>query len=202
MKIRTLFTDLGGVLLTNGWDRNARHRAAQHFNLDIEDTDERHHLTFDTYEIGRLSLDEYLNRVVFNVPRSFSPDEFKRFMFAQSEPLDEMIAFVRALKAKHGIRLVAISNEGPELAQYRIDAFGLRDFIDAFFVSGFLHTRKPDVIIFQTALDAMQASVEESAYMDDRLLFVEVAATLGLQAFQHTKLDTTAEALGSLGLGL
>jgi putative hydrolase of the HAD superfamily len=113
-----------------------------------------------------------------------------------------MIDFVKALKDKHDLRLVAISNEGPELAQYRIDAFGLRDFIDAFYVSGFLHTRKPDVIIFQTALDSMQANVHESAYMDDRMLFVEVAATLGLNAFQHTSLGETTEALGRMGLAL
>lgn len=202
MKIKTLFTDLGGVLLTNGWDRNARHRAAAQFGLDVEDTDERHHLTFDTYEIGRLSLEDYLNRVVFNVRREFTLDNFRQFMFKQSQPLPEMIDFVKKLKAKHGLRVVAISNEGPELAQYRIDTFGLGDYIDAFFISGFLHERKPDITIFQTALDAMQAPVNESVYIDDRLLFVEVAGSLGLHAFHHTSVAETCEALAKLGLSV
>src|SRR6266516_2408383 len=84
--ITTLFLDIGGVLLTNGWGRNSRARAADKFGLDYGEMNERHHLTFDTYEEGKLSLDEYLNRVVFYEPRPFSQDEFKEFMFAQSRP--------------------------------------------------------------------------------------------------------------------
>ena len=84
--ITTLFLDIGGVLLTNGWDRNIRIRAAEKFGLDQDEMNERHHLTFDTYEEGKLSLDEYLHRVVFYQDRSFSPEEFKAFMYAQSQP--------------------------------------------------------------------------------------------------------------------
>ncbi len=198
--IKTLFTDLGGVLLTNGWGRDARARAAEKFGLDAEDCDERHHLTFDTYEIGKLSLEQYLNRVVFNVRRDFTMQEFQQFMFEQSKPFDDMIAMVKHLKERHGLRVVAISNEGAELAKYRIDTFKLGEFIDAFFISGFLNTRKPDESIFNTALKAMQATVEESAYMDDRLLFVEVASSLGLRAIHHTSIETTRKALSDLGL--
>lgn len=198
--IKTLFTDLGGVLLTNGWDRAGRARAADRFGLDAEDCDERHHLTFDTYEIGKLSLEQYLNRVVFNVRRDFTMDEFQQFMFSQSKPLDDMIDMVKHLKAKHDLRVVAISNEGAELAQHRIDTFKLGEFIDAFFISGFLNTRKPDESIFNTALEAMQAKVEESVYMDDRQLFVEVASSLGLKAVHHTDIETTRQALCDFGL--
>lgn len=189
--LQTLFTDLGGVLLTNGWDRAGRRAAAAHFDLDSEDLDERHHLTFDTYEIGRLSLDEYLNRTVFCQPRNFSREDFRSFMFSQSKPIPEMIELVKELKAKHGFRIVAISNEGRELAQHRIDAFQLRTFIDVFFVSGFLHMRKPDAGIFQFALDAVQTPRQRSIYMDDRMLFVEVATSLGLPAFQHQRVEST-----------
>jgi putative hydrolase of the HAD superfamily len=195
-----LFTDLGGVLLTNGWDRACRQRAAERFGLDPEDTDERHHLTFDTYEVGRLSLDEYLHRVVFNVPRPFSPEDFAQFMFSQSQPLQDMIDMVKRLKAKYDLEVYAISNEGAELAQYRIDSFDLPAFIDGFFVSGFLNTRKPDVSIFKTAFQATQAKVESAVYMDDRLLFVEVASSLGLHAVHHQNIDLTRSKLAALGL--
>lgn len=198
--ITTLFTDLGGVLLTNGWDRAGRARAAEKFGLDAEDCDERHHLTFDTYEIGRLSLEQYLNRVVFNVRRDFSMEEFQAFMFEQSQPMPEMMAFVRDLKRSNHLQVAAISNEGAELAQYRIDTFRLGEFIDAFFISGFLNTRKPDESIFHTALRAMQSTAERSVYMDDRLLFVEVASSLGLNAIHHTSLDETRRAMADLGL--
>src|SRR5438132_13509959 len=88
--ITTLFLDVGGVLLTNGWDRHARQRAAERFGIDQQEMDERHHLNFDTYEIGKQSLDVYLRRVVFYAPRKFTPDDFKQFMFAQSQPLPKM----------------------------------------------------------------------------------------------------------------
>jgi putative hydrolase of the HAD superfamily len=198
--ITTLFTDLGGVLLTNGWDRSARRCACEHFALDLEDVDERHHLTFDTYEIGRLSLDEYLNRTVFFEPRDFSREDFRAFMFAQSQPIQEMIGLVRELKSRHDLKVVAISNEGRELAQHRIDAFRLRDFVDSFFVSGFLHMRKPDSLIFEFALDAVQAPLQHAVYMDDRQLFVEVASGLGLQAFRHVDVATTRKTLAAFGL--
>src|SRR6476646_1557900 len=97
-KITTLFTDIGGVLLTNGWDRNARAEAANKFNLDIKEIEERHHLTFDTYEVGKLTLDEYLDRLVFYEERSFSPADFKAFMMSKSAPFPEMIQLIRDLK--------------------------------------------------------------------------------------------------------
>jgi putative hydrolase of the HAD superfamily len=61
----------------NGWDSGERKRAAELFHLDLAEVDKRHHLTFDTYEIGKLSLDDYLDRIVFYEPRTFSRDDFK-----------------------------------------------------------------------------------------------------------------------------
>lgn len=202
MKIRTLFTDFGGVLLTNGWGRDSRKAAAAHFELDYEEMDERHHLTFDTYEVGKLSLDEYLSRLVFFQPRSFSCDDFKQFMFSRSKPYPEMIDMIRKLKAAYGLQVVGISNEGRELAQYRVDAFNMREYIDAFVVSGFVYTRKPDASIFHLALDIAQAKLEESIYIDDRAMFVEVATSLGITGVHHTTYESTKEKLASLGLAL
>ena len=124
-EIKALFLDIGGVLLTNGWDHNIRARAADKFGLDHEEMNERHHLTFDTYEEGKLSLDEYLNRVVFYEKRSFSHEEFKTFMYAQSQPFPEMIGLMGRLKTEHGLRIAAVSNEGRELTTYRVQQFEL-----------------------------------------------------------------------------
>src|SRR5258706_16160149 len=121
--ITTLFLDIGGVLLTNGWDRGIRRLASEKFGLDYAEMDERHHLTFDTYEEGKLSLDEYLDRVVFYQDRSFSHDDFKAFMFAQSNPFPEMIELVRGLKHQYGLQVAAVSNEGRELTTYRVQQF-------------------------------------------------------------------------------
>src|SRR5512147_1739396 len=106
-QITTVFTDIGGVLLTNGWDHNSRKSAAEKFGLNYEEMSERHHLTFDTYEEGKLSLDDYLKRVVFYEDRSFSREDFKKFMYDQSQPYPEMIKLIRGLKTQYGLRVAA-----------------------------------------------------------------------------------------------
>jgi len=200
--IRTLFLDIGGVLLTNGWDRHARRRAAQRFDLEYEDMDERHHLTFNTYEEGKLSLDEYLQRVVFHKVRSFSQSEFRTFMFQQSDPYQENIDYFKQLKERHGLKVAAVSNEGLELTRHRIDSFHLGDLIDFFISSSFVHMRKPDEDIYHLALQTAHTQPRESAYVDDRKLFVEVASRLGLNGVWHENLAATREKMGKLGLDL
>jgi len=200
--ITTLFLDIGGVLLTNGWDHNIRARAADKFNLDHDEMNERHHLTFDTYEAGKLSLDEYLNRVVFYEKRLFSREEFKRFMYAQSQPFLDMIELVRGLKTRHQLQVAAVSNEGRELTVYRVEQFKLGTFIDFFVSSCFVHYRKPDEDIYRIALDIAQASPGQVAYIDDRAMFVEVAQGLGIHGILHKDYMTTREALEAIGLSL
>ena len=200
--ITTLFLDIGGVLLTNGWDNNIRKSAADKFSLDYEEMNERHHLTFDTYEEGKLSLDEYLNRVVFFQERSFSREEFKAFMYAQSQPFPEMIELIRGLKSQHGLEIAAVSNEGRELTMYRVQQFNLGSVIDFFISSCFVHYRKPDEDMYRIALDIAQVSPERVVYIDDRAMFVEVARGLGIEGIIHTGYDTTRTALEGLGLSL
>jgi len=201
-RITALFLDIGGVLLTNGWDREARQRAVEKFGLHDQEVDDRHHLTFDTYEAGKLSLDEYLRRVVFYQPRHFSMEEFKAFMFTQSQPLPGMMDFVRALKAQFHLKVVVVSNEGREVNLYRIRRFRLYEFVDAFISSSFVHRRKPDPDIYRIALDVSQVEAEQVAYIEDRVMFVEVARSLGLVGIHHTGTDSTRAALAQLGLSL
>jgi putative hydrolase of the HAD superfamily len=197
-----LFLDIGGVLLSNGWDRRMRKAAAEKFGLDSEEMDERHHLTFDTYEEGKLELAEYLRRVVFYTDRRFSPEEFKAFMFAQSQPKPEMIDLVRGLKRRYGLKVAAVSNEGRELTVHRVKKFSLGSFIDFFVSSCFVHVRKPDPDIYHIALDIAQVMPEKVIYIDDRAMFVDIAADLGIRGIHHRGYDATRAALGELGLSL
>jgi len=199
-KITTLFTDIGGVLLTNGWDRHARGEASVLFNLDSVDLEERHHLTFDTYEVGKLTLDEYLERIVFFKERTFSYDDFKTFMFKKSLPYPEMIDLICELKKKYNLKVAVISNEGRELNQYRINTFKLNEFVDFFVSSSFVHFRKPDADIFKVAIDISQSDVATSLYIDDRMLFVQVAEGLGLKGIYHTTYEDTKAQLAAYGL--
>jgi putative hydrolase of the HAD superfamily len=200
IRVKALFLDIGGVLLTNGWDRHMRRRAAEKFGLDHEDMDERHHLTFDTYEEGKLSLDEYLSRVVFHQDRPFSREDFKAFMFAQSQPFPEMIHLFKRLKIRYGLKLAAVSNEGRELTIHRIEKFKLGELIDFFISSCFVHYRKPDADLYRLAIDCSQIPANQSIYIDDRAMFVEVAMQLGLEGIHHKDYDSTRDALGERGL--
>lgn len=201
-QITTLFLDIGGVLLTNGWDHNSRKLAAETFGLDYEEMNARHHLTFDTYEEGKLSLDEYLKRVVFYKERWFSREEFRKFMYSQSKPHHDMIELFRGLKTKYGLRIAAVSNEGRELTMYRVQQFGLKSFVDFFVSSCFVHYRKPDEDIYRIALDISQAPPEKVIYIDDRGMFVEVAREVGLTGILHTGYEQTRTSLEGFSLTL
>jgi putative hydrolase of the HAD superfamily len=201
-EITTLFLDIGGVLLSNGWDRRMRKAAAEKFGLDPEEMDERHHLTFDTYEEGKLELEEYLRRVVFYTDRPFSPEKFKAFMFAQSQPRQEMVDLVRGIRRRYGLKVAAVSNEGRELTVYRVKKFSLGSFMDFFVSSCFVHVRKPDPDIYRIALDIAQVAPENVIYIDDRAMFVEIAADLGIRGIHHRGYDATRAALEELGLSL
>ncbi|HUX93457.1 MAG TPA: HAD-IA family hydrolase [Ignavibacteriaceae bacterium] len=201
-KITTLFLDVGGVLLTNGWDRKARYLAVKKFKLDLEEINERHHLTFDTYEAGKLNLNEYLDRVVFYEKRNFTKEDFENFMFTQSNALPKMIDFINSLKKKFNLKVTAVSNEGRELTEYRIKQFKLNEIFDSFVASSFVHFRKPDVDIYKIALDISQVMPQQVAYLDDRLMFVQVARSLGIKGIHHKSLSSTREQLAKLGLTL
>lgn len=198
--ITTLFLDIGSVLLTNGWDRNSRRLAAEKFGLDFAEMDERHHLTFDTYEEGKLSLNDYLKRVIFYEKRPFTLQTFKQFMFDQSQPLPDMLPFIASLKSRYHLRVAAVSNEGRELAEYRIRQFQLDELIDTFIVSSFVHIRKPDADIYHLALDVTQGQSDQVVYIDDRAMLVDVARGLGIHGIHHTSFASTQHALAQLGL--
>jgi putative hydrolase of the HAD superfamily len=202
LPITCLFVDIGGVLLTNGWDHQARKRAAEIFGLDLDEMEDRHHLTFDTYEEGKLTLDEYLSRIVFYRKRSFTRAQFRKFMFAQSKPFPEMIGLVRRLKSRHGLKIAVVSNEGRELNTHRIQTFKLGGFVDFFISSCFVHFRKPDVDIFRMALDIAQVPVSRVVYIDDRAMFVQIAKSLGIHGIHHTDYKSTRARLASFGLDI
>lgn len=200
--INTLFLDVGGVLLTNGWGRDARRRAAERFHLDPEAFEERHRRVYPALEIDDLSLDEYLRTTVFCEPRPFTPLEFREFLFTQSRAHPEMLELCREVKQAHRLKVVAVSNEGRELNEYRVQRFELASLMDCFISSSFVHLRKPDPAIFRMALDISQAQPDHVAYVDDRPEHVGAARNLGIHAIHHEDVASTRDALAALGLGL
>jgi putative hydrolase of the HAD superfamily len=200
MRITALLLDIGGVLLTNGWDHLARRRAAANFKLESAEMENRHSLVFETYEEGKLTFEEYLTRVVFYQKRPFTRAQFRSFMFAQSKPYPEMIDLVAQLKRRHGLKIAVVSNEARELNAHRIRKFRLDKIVDAFVSSCFVHIRKPDPEMFHLAMDIAQAPAQHAVYIDNTPMFVQIAEGLGIRSILHTDYKSTCLALASLGL--
>lgn len=200
--VTTLFLDIGGVLLSNGWGHESRKAAAEVFGLNYTDIQSRHNLVMVTYEEGKLTLSEYLNRVVFYQKRSFTSEQFREFMFARTTPNMEMIELIRQLKQTYQLKIAVVNNEARELNEYRIKKFQLNQFVDFFISSCFVHFRKPDADIFRIALDIAQVLPEHVVYIEDIQMFVEVASDLGIRGIQHKDYLTTSKTLASLGLNI
>jgi len=200
ISITTLFVDIGGVLLTDGWSHDFRKLAVREFNLDPEEMETRHSIVFETFEIGKLTLDEYLNLVVFYQRRSFTQAQFQEFMFARSEADPKMISLIRQLKTKYGLKIIVVSNESRELNAHRIQKFRLNEFVDSYISSCYVGLRKPDADIFRLALDVTQVPAEQVVYIENTQMFVTIAEGLSIRSIWHTDYQSTREKLASFGL--
>ncbi len=198
--VTTLFLDIGGVLLSNGWEHRSRALAAKKFGLDLEDLNARHLMVDSTYESGKITLEEYLSQVVFYRKRTFTRNQFREFMFAQSSAFPEMIALIRRLKTEYGLKIAAVNNEGRELNSFRIEKFKLDSVVDFFISSCFVHVRKPDADIFRLALDVSQTPAGQVVYIENTPMFVKIAEGLGIRSILHTDYGSTSAKLASLGL--
>jgi putative hydrolase of the HAD superfamily len=179
--VSLLLWDVGGVLLSNGWDHGARHAAAVRFGLDGEDLEHRHLQVDAAFETGRMSWEEYLTSTVFHVPRNFSREEFGRFVREQSTAKPANLALARELRRSGEFTMAALNNESRDLNEYRIETFGLRDVFHVFFSSCFTGLRKPDPAAYRYALQITQRSPDESVFLDDRPENVSAAAGLGIR---------------------
>jgi putative hydrolase of the HAD superfamily len=190
--VKIIFSDIGGVLLTNGWGHQSRQKAAEVFGFDYEEMNVLHEFIFNIYEMGKISLDAYLDTTLFHRPREFTREDVKAFMFAQSEELPGTLQWLIEWKrAQPDIKFIAINNEGKELNDYRIKKFKLHRCFDAFISSCEVGMRKPDPGIFSLAMGVAQASPEECLYIDDRLMIVEAAKGAGIRAIQHKTFEGT-----------
>jgi putative hydrolase of the HAD superfamily len=181
MPLTTIFFDIGGVLLTDGWGHQSRRAAAERFGLDWEEYAERHEKVAHQIETNRLTLAQYLERAVFYRPREFSREEFRDYIFAQSQPKDDSLQLLAELAAAGKFFLATINNEILELNLYRIEHFDLRRYFAVFFSSCFLGLRKPDEAIYRAALQMTHRRPEDSLFIDDREVNLECPRELGIR---------------------
>src|SRR5277367_1361562 len=200
--ITTLFWDIGGVVLTNGWDRHSRRQSAREFNLDWEEFQDRHDLAFPAFDAGHTTLHEYLDRTLFYRHREFTREQFIAFMFAESKEYPESRAMLRAAARSGKYFVGAINNEPLELNQYRIETFSLREDFQVFFSSCYLHSRKPEELIFKVALAVTQRPAAQCLFIDDRPLNLENPRRLGMHAIHFQNAEQLRSELQSYGIAV
>jgi len=200
--IRATFWDVGGVLLTNAWDHTQRAAALEHFHVEQEEFHGRHEMVVSSFERGKITLDEYLDRTVFYRPRSFTRDAFRDYMFSLSQPLPGSLEFVQALSDSGKYFMGTINNESRELNNYRIEQYGLRKIFRLFVSSCFVGLRKPERDIYRLALETTQIQAEECCFVDDRALNLECAAKLGMQTVLMQNVGQLRGDLAKLGVSL
>ncbi len=199
-KISAVFCDVGGVLLTNGWDHAQRSRLVEQFGLDGADFDARNQMVSAAFDAGQLDIDQYLDRTIFYRPQSFRKQEVRDFMYAQSEALPDSIALIGRLAQAGKVFLATLNNESRELNLHRIEKFGLRNYFSAFFSSCYLGVSKPHPQIYRMALDISQRQPEECVFIDDRSLNLECARRLGLHTIQFLNAGQMESDLRTLGV--
>ncbi|MFZ0540030.1 MAG: HAD family phosphatase [Candidatus Sulfotelmatobacter sp.] len=198
--IHAIFWDVGGVLLTNAWDHTERTAALEHFHLDEAEFHSRHEMLVSSFERGKITLDEYLDRTVFYRDRPFTRSEFRDYMFSLSKPMPEVLAFARTLADSGKYFMGTINNESRELNLYRIEKYSLREIFRLFVSSCFVGLRKPESGIYRLAIEITQFNPEECCFIDDRALNLECAAKLGMHTIQMQTPEQLRADLVKLGV--
>jgi putative hydrolase of the HAD superfamily len=198
--ISTIFWDVGGVLLTNAWDRVERARALEKFGLDEVEFHDRHEMVVSSLERGKISFDEYLDRTIFYRPRAFTRQDFRQYIFSLSQPIQEVLEFAKALGKSRKYLMGTINNESMELNLYRIQTFGLRDIFTLFISSCFVGLRKPEQGIYKLALEITQKPPQECCFIDDRALNLECAQLLGMHTIEMQNPKQLKQELARLGI--
>ena len=196
---RVLFFDLGGVILTNGWDRTCRRQVVGHFDLDWDEFADRHDFLAHDFETGRIDMTTYLERTVFYRARNFTSTEFTDAMKAASAVLPGALELLARL-ADTDIHLATLNNESRELNDYRIRTFGLNDYFSVFLSSCYLGVKKPEREIYRMALEVTQSEPADCLFIDDRMLNIECAADVGLPGLHVTDVAQLEEDLVRLGI--
>ena len=199
-ELSTLFFDIGGVLATNGWDRNSRRHCVESFGLDYEEFRDRHEFVADAFETGRLTIDEYLKRTVFYRERDFTAKAFQQGMEAESQPYADSLRVVAELAGTGKYFLATLNNESRELNETRIEKFQLEQYFQLFLSSGFLGVKKPDQAIYRMALQLTQRRPEECVFVDDRDLNLECAVTEGMHTILYQNAGQLRKELIALGI--
>ena len=202
-RISALFWDVGGVLLSNAWDHEQRQQTLKQFGLNDEDEAEfesRHEMLVSSFERGKISLQDYLERTIFYRPRPFTLEAFTQHMFSLSQPYPDTLRLAKELARSGKYLMSTLNNESKELNLFRIQTFGLREIFSLFVSSCFVGLRKPEEGIYRLALEITQQPPEECCFIDDRPLNLDSASKLGMHVIQMKDAEQLRRELQTLGV--
>jgi len=174
--------DVGGVLLTNGWDHCERAAVLDQFQLEKAEFEKRHAAANDPWERDLISAEQYLDETVFYEPRSFSHEDFLTAIFAQSVELpDGALGILQELAASGRYMVGCLNNEAREPNEYRFRTFNLREYFDIALSSCYVGLRKPKTPIYRRALDILGTPADRVLFIDDRPENAAAAASAGMK---------------------
>ncbi len=193
--------DVGGVLLTNGWDHRERAAAVEHFHIDPEPFEKRHLSIVDAWERDEVTLDTYLDTAVFFEPRPFPREDFFAFMLSQSRVLPNgALGILDELAASNPCMLGTLNNEARATNEYRFQKFGLRRYFKVMLSSCYVGLRKPEPVIYRRALDILGVPPARILFIDDRPENEAGAAAEGMKTIQFTGENALRRELQELGV--
>lgn len=202
-RISALFWDVGGVLLSNAWDHEQRQQTLKQFGLNHEEEAEfesRHEMLVSSFERGKISLQDYLERTIFHRPRPFTTEAFTQHLFLLSQPYTDTLRLAKELARSGKYLMSTLNNESKELNLFRIQTFGLREIFSLFVSSCFVGLRKPEEGIYRLALEITQRPPEECCFIDDRPLNLDSASKLGMHVIQMKDAEQLRRELQTLGV--
>jgi FMN phosphatase YigB (HAD superfamily) len=199
--IETIFWDIGGVLLTNGWDKDQRADVLGRLGVDLEDYESRHDAANFYWERGLSTAECFFDQTVFTTPRNFTFENLWSLVCAESKVLHpECFDILGVLAADERFRVATLNNESRELNGYRVQAFKLRAYFDYFICSGYVHEMKPDAAIYRSAIEISGDRAEQTLFIDDKQENCEAAMELGMQAIRFESPAQLRDALAQLGI--
>jgi FMN phosphatase YigB (HAD superfamily) len=205
--VKTIFWDIGGVLLTNGWDRHQRARVLTSLGVDLAEYEPRHEVANYYWERGHIDARSFFERTVFELkPRDFTFAELWPRVCAESKVLHpgafDILQSLQGLRTSGQLKLATLNNESIELNEYRLDAFHLRSSFDFFVCSGYVHEMKPLADIYRAAILISGQPASSAVFIDDKQENIDAARSHGMQGIRFESPEQLRLSLAELGLVL
>ena len=197
MTIRSVFFDLGGVILRTEF-QSPRERLAERVGLTYEELVK---IMFESRSsqdasIGKISEDEHWKVVTRALHRPLKEREAIQKEFFAGDIIDrELIAFIRSLRPRYGTGL--ISNAWDGLRAY-MEREKLADAFDVLTISAEVGVMKPEAAIFQYALEQLEVKPKEAVFVDDFIENIAGCEAVGMRGIHFKSLEQTLKELKSI----